>query len=128
MAGTAGGRNGQAGVSLMMTAISDRVSRAVFSTNAVVGFLYAADMGAHVSSNSWGFPSRDVFVERAIDYAAAKNVTFVFAAGNGTFLLLLLLLLLVCGSGGMTRDIYIYIYIRDPSPAAHRAGLCLLLV
>ncbi|HEX9758433.1 MAG TPA: S8 family serine peptidase [Nitrospiria bacterium] len=48
--------------------------------------IYAADMGAHISSNSWGCgPSSGCFsqvVEDAIAYANTKGMLFIVAAGN----------------------------------------------
>ena len=77
VAGTAGGLNGQRGVSLLATIPSGNVASLVF----------AADMGAHVSTLPWGFVppgSSNVFFERAMDFAFARNVTIVCSASNGT--------------------------------------------
>ena len=77
VAGTAGGLNGQRGVSLLATIPSGNVASLVF----------AADMGAHVSTLPWGFVppgSSNVFFERAMDYAFARNVMIVCSASNGT--------------------------------------------
>ncbi|KAJ1455774.1 peptidase S8/S53 domain-containing protein [Pelagophyceae sp. CCMP2097] len=84
VAGVAGGANsinGKSGVKLMIST--------VFGNNQTFGFgdalVYGADMGAHISSNSWGYTTSGYFersVLAAIDYAASKNVLVVFAAGN----------------------------------------------
>ena len=47
--------------------------------------VYGADHGAHISSNSWGYTSPEVFGQAeldAIDYYNTKNGIVVFAAGN----------------------------------------------
>ena len=81
VAGVAGGKGGQRGVSLMIST--------VFGTTSTNGFaeaiVYGADNGAHVSSNSWGYSEPGVFdssVLDAIDYAHDNGVLVVFAAGN----------------------------------------------
>ena len=81
VAGVAGGMDGVAGASLMVST--------VFGNDDTAGFedalVYGADNGAHISSNSWGYTSKDVFsdsTQEAIDYAADAGVIVVFAAGN----------------------------------------------
>ena len=61
----------------------------VFGNDATDGFaealVYGADMGARVSSNSWGYTVSGVYgsdVLEAIDYADSAGVLVVFAAGN----------------------------------------------
>ena len=61
----------------------------VFGTSYTAGFaealVYGADNGAHISSNSWGYTSPNVYdpdVLDAIDYAVGEGVIVVFAAGN----------------------------------------------
>jgi len=80
-AGVAGGKGGEAGASLMTSV--------VFGTSYTTGFaealVYGADNGAHISSNSWGYTTPDVYdqdVLDAIDYAVNEGVIVVFAAGN----------------------------------------------
>jgi len=80
-AGVAGGKGGERGASLM-TSVG-------FGTTAYTGFaeamVYGADNGAHISSNSWGYTSPNVYdpdVLDAIDYAVGEGVIVVFAAGN----------------------------------------------
>ncbi|KAH8062755.1 serine-type endopeptidase [Aureococcus anophagefferens] len=60
-----------------------------FGKTATGGFaealLYGADMGAQISSNSWGYTSRGYVAQSildAIDYYNAVNGIVVFAAGN----------------------------------------------
>lgn len=81
VAGVAGGKNGDQGASLM-TSVG-------FGSDNTGGFaealVYGADNGAHVSSNSWGYTSANVYNQDtldAIDYAVEKGVIVVFAAGN----------------------------------------------
>ena len=50
--------------------------------DAVKAILYAADMGARVSSNSWGSSGTSALLEDAIHYAHDKNMVVVVAAGN----------------------------------------------
>ncbi len=45
-------------------------------------FTYAADMGAKVSTNSWGGGGQSDLIEDAIDYNISNDVVVVFAAGN----------------------------------------------
>ncbi|KAL7580891.1 hypothetical protein ACA910_001160 [Epithemia clementina (nom. ined.)] len=76
VAGVAGGLKGELGISLMVTS-------SIFQSEQ--GMVYAADHGAHISSNSWGYGDSPLFpnsMKAAIDYALAKNVLIVFAAGN----------------------------------------------
>jgi len=60
---------------------------ALSTTHLVNGFHYAADNGADIISNSWGFmlpiPS-DPVMEEAIDYAYGSGLVVVFAAGNNS--------------------------------------------
>jgi subtilisin family serine protease len=50
--------------------------------DAVEAIIYSADMGAKVSSNSWGGGSSSQALKDAIDYAKTKGQLFVAAAGN----------------------------------------------
>ncbi|MBN2425892.1 MAG: S8 family serine peptidase [Calditrichaceae bacterium] len=50
-----------------------------YSSNAISALEYAANMGAHLTSNSWGGGSYDVMLETAI---ANSNILFIAAAGN----------------------------------------------
>jgi subtilisin family serine protease len=52
------------------------------TADAVAATMYAADMGAHVSSNSWGGGPFDQSLLDAIQYGAARGMLFVAAAGN----------------------------------------------
>jgi subtilisin family serine protease len=52
------------------------------TADAVAATLYAADKGAHVSSNSWGGGPFDQSLLDAIEYGAARGMLFVAAAGN----------------------------------------------
>eukprot|EP00566_Odontella_aurita_P003492 CAMPEP_0113595590 /NCGR_PEP_ID=MMETSP0015_2-20120614/39818_1 /TAXON_ID=2838 /ORGANISM="Odontella" /LENGTH=1552 /DNA_ID=CAMNT_0000502917 /DNA_START=104 /DNA_END=4762 /DNA_ORIENTATION=+ /assembly_acc=CAM_ASM_000160 len=81
VAGVAGGKGNWKGAPIMT---------GVGFGNNVGGFAdairYAADNGAKVSSNSWGYTSPGVYdpaVVSAIDYATAAGVLVVVAAGNG---------------------------------------------
>ncbi|KAL7572436.1 hypothetical protein ACA910_006614 [Epithemia clementina (nom. ined.)] len=79
--GVAGGRGIHPGVSIM-TSVGFGASGSGGFAEAIV---YAADNGAHISSNSWGYTTSgfsDPVVLAAIDYADARNVLVVFAAGN----------------------------------------------
>ncbi|KAL7568154.1 hypothetical protein ACA910_020851 [Epithemia clementina (nom. ined.)] len=81
VAGIAGGRRKHRGVSIM-TSVGLGSSGPSGFADALV---YAADNGAHISSNSWGWPSIGYYekaVLEAIDYADARGVLVVFAAGN----------------------------------------------
>ncbi|MCB9509706.1 MAG: S8 family serine peptidase [Deferribacteres bacterium] len=51
-------------------------------SDAIPAVLYAADMGARLSSNSWGGGGFSQALKDAIDYARSKNSIFVAAAGN----------------------------------------------
>ena len=89
IAGTAGGAAGQSGAKLMILTCFGR-------SGAIRGFdeaiVYGADMGAAISSNSWGYTRTDVYDEAelsAIDYFNANGGgevsdggVVVFAAGN----------------------------------------------
>ena len=52
------------------------------TADAVAATLYAADKGAHVSSNSWGGGPFDQSLLDAIEYGADRGMLFVAAAGN----------------------------------------------
>ena len=82
MAGVAGGRDGFPGVSIM-TGVAFGSTRTRGFAEALV---YAADNGAHISSNSWGYTTPNVYDQAtldAIEYGIAEyDVTYVFAAGN----------------------------------------------
>ncbi len=52
------------------------------TADAVAATLYAADKGAHVSSNSWGGGPFDQSLLDAIEYGANRGMLFVAAAGN----------------------------------------------
>ena len=52
------------------------------TADAVAATLYAADKGAHVSSNSWGGGPFDQSLLDAIEYGASRGMLFVAAAGN----------------------------------------------
>jgi hypothetical protein len=49
---------------------------------AVAALRYAADMGAKISSNSWGCQCNSSFLDDAIRYEHDKGMTIVAAAGN----------------------------------------------
>ena len=81
VAGVAGGKNGVAGASLMINTVFGKEDTDGFED----ALVYGADNGAHISSNSWGYVSPDVFpatIQEAIDYAVDAGVYVVFAAGN----------------------------------------------
>lgn len=52
------------------------------TADAIRAIIYAADLGAHVLSNSWGGGGFSSALEDAIKYANERNVLFVAAAGN----------------------------------------------
>lgn len=61
----------------------DSSGRCVGSTTALVNALrHMGDQGVHVSSNSWGSGSASSALTDAVQYSAAKGVSFVAAAGN----------------------------------------------
>ena len=81
IAGLAGGWGGDDGVR-MMTSVG-------FGKTSVGGFgeaiTYAANNGAHISSNSWGYGGPDYIggpEKAAIEYGYAQGMLIVFAAGN----------------------------------------------
>lgn len=81
VAGIAGGKDGERGISLMTSVVFGAVSTSGFAE----ALVYGADNGAHISSNSWGYTSPGVYdssVLEAIDYAVDAGVVVVFAAGN----------------------------------------------
>lgn len=55
-----------------------------YLSDAVSAVVYATDMGARVSNNSWGADQVSQALEDAIAYANSKNMIFVAAAGNDT--------------------------------------------
>ncbi len=52
------------------------------TAGAIGATMYAANMGAHVSSNSWGGGPFDQGLLDAIEYGASRGMLFVAAAGN----------------------------------------------
>jgi len=54
----------------------------MMSTWAAEGIIYAADNGADVINMSWGLPYQITIWESALEYAAAKGVVLIAAAGN----------------------------------------------
>jgi serine protease len=52
------------------------------TADAIAATMYAADMGAHVSSNSWGGGPFDQSLLDAIEYGASRGMLFVAASGN----------------------------------------------
>mmetsp|Transcript_5430 Transcript_5430/g.10330 ORF Transcript_5430/g.10330 Transcript_5430/m.10330 type:complete len:564 (-) Transcript_5430:526-2217(-) len=81
VAGVAGGKEGNAGVSLMINTAFGKSRNFGFAE----ALVYGADNGAHVSSNSWGYTSAGSYssaVLDAIDYADDAGTAVVFAAGN----------------------------------------------
>jgi len=81
VAGVAGGKAPGTGVKLMVSV--------GFGSSTTGGFaealVYGADMGAQISSNSWGYMESGVYEQAlldAIDYANGKGSLVVFAAGN----------------------------------------------
>ncbi|MFO7940094.1 MAG: S8 family serine peptidase [Bacteroidales bacterium] len=86
VAGVAGGSGNNDGVRLMSVQVFSGSSQGGFAE----GFVYAADMGAHISQNSWGGGGESQSVNDAIDYfvqnGGSSNVmsggVVVIAAGN----------------------------------------------
>ena len=81
VAGVAGGRGNHPGVSILTSVGFGRVGSRGFAE----AIVYGADMGSHISSNSWGYTSPNVAdraVLEAISYATSREVLVVFAAGN----------------------------------------------
>jgi subtilisin family serine protease len=68
-------------VSIMPLKFLDRNGSGELS-DAIPAILYAADMGARLSSNSWGGGGFSQALKDAITYARDKNSVFVAAAGN----------------------------------------------
>ena len=87
-AGTIGGvgNNGQgvAGVvwNVKMMAIKFLGPSGGYTSDAILSVEYATDMGAHLSSNSWGGGGFSQALKDAIDDAGANGALFVAAAGN----------------------------------------------
>ncbi|MFA0964448.1 S8 family serine peptidase [Roseivirga sp. BDSF3-8] len=85
VAGTAGGSGSNDGVRLMTLSVFGNSSNGGFDE----AFIYAADMGAAISQNSWGGGAQSSAIENAIDYFRANGGGSVmdgglpiFAAGN----------------------------------------------
>ncbi|HAP61694.1 MAG TPA: hypothetical protein DCR93_20065, partial [Cytophagales bacterium] len=85
VAGAAGGSGSNDGVRLMTLSVFGSGAQAGFDE----AFIYAADMGAAISQNSWGGGSQSSALENAIDYFRANGGggvmdggLVVFAAGN----------------------------------------------
>lgn len=75
----AGGKNGAEGVKIMTATVQGRHYYGRGMEEAIV---YAADMGARISSNSWRTRYTRQSVNDAIDYATDAGCIVVFAAGN----------------------------------------------
>jgi len=87
VAGIAGGSGNNDGVRLMSVEVFGSNGQGGFAE----GFTYAADMGAHVSQNSWGGGGESQSINDAIDYFIANGGgagtpmdggVVIFAAGN----------------------------------------------
>lgn len=87
VAGIAGGWGNNDGVRLMSVQVFGDVSQGGFDE----GFIYSADMGAHISQNSWGGGGESQSINDAIDYFIANGGSagspmqggvVIFAAGN----------------------------------------------
>ncbi len=87
VAGVAGGTGSGDGVRLMSIEVFGSSNQGGFAE----GFTYAADMGAHISQNSWGGGGESQSINDAIDYFIANGGStgspmeggvVVFAAGN----------------------------------------------
>lgn len=85
VSGTAGGSGSNDGVRLMTLSVFGNSSQGGFDE----AFIYAADMGAAISQNSWGGGAQSSAIENAIDYFRANGGGGimdgglpVFAAGN----------------------------------------------
>jgi len=88
VAGTAGGKSGSPGASLMILTCFGRFGTTGFAE----AIVYGADMGAAISSNSWGYTSAGAYGQDeldAIDYfnfhgggEVSDGGIVVFAAGN----------------------------------------------
>lgn len=68
-------------VSIMPLKFLDREGSGT-SADAAEAILYAANMGAKISNNSWGGGEKSQALEDAIRYASNKGMLFVAAAGN----------------------------------------------
>lgn len=87
VAGIAGGTGNNDGVRIMSVEVFGTSSQGGFAE----GFVYAADMGAHISQNSWGGGGEDQSINDAIDYFIANGGSagspmqggvVIIAAGN----------------------------------------------
>jgi len=81
VAGVAGGKDGGSGVQLMTLVMFGNT----YTDSGAEPIVYAADHGAHVISNSWGYTSSNVYsstVLYAIEYATNQGSLITFAAGN----------------------------------------------
>lgn len=90
VSGIAGGTSANDGVRVMMMRLGDN-NGSPYIFNPAPSFVYAADMGATISSNSWGGGSYDQAIVDAINYfvAEAKNSKMdgglvIFSAGNSS--------------------------------------------
>jgi len=84
IAGTRGNAYGAVGVAPATRVLGIRVCSAAGCDSAAVaqGILHAADAGAQVVNLSLGGQDRSAVMEQAVDYALAKGVVVVAAAGN----------------------------------------------
>lgn len=86
VAGVAGGSGNNDGVRLMSVQVFSGYSQGGFAE----GFVYAADMGAHISQNSWGGGGESQSINDAIDYfiqnggssGVMSGGVVIIAAGN----------------------------------------------
>jgi len=87
VAGIAGGTGNNDGVRLMSVQVFGASNQNGFDE----GFIYSADMGAHISQNSWGGGGESQSINDAIDYFIANGGSagspmqggvVIFAAGN----------------------------------------------
>ncbi|KAL7556260.1 hypothetical protein ACA910_015246 [Epithemia clementina (nom. ined.)] len=81
VAGVAGGNKKNKGVQIMAGVVFGNSRNGGIAES----MTYGADMGAHISSNSWGFTTAGSYpqsMKDAIAYAVERGVLVVFAAGN----------------------------------------------
>jgi subtilisin family serine protease len=78
------GGKGIAGATMVLPVRASADAQGSFADTALIsGITWAADHGAGVINLSLGGPDDDPALDRAIDYASAKNALVVVSAGNG---------------------------------------------
>lgn len=86
IAATTNNGEGIAGIAPLCKIMPVRIDNTTLPANVALAIQFAVDNGAHIISNSWGYPSQDndqdAEIVSAIEYAINHNVLVIFAAGN----------------------------------------------